>query len=328
MSASALLVASKPVQTVRPIVKNEAQGQGLPQGQQGFAELLGEVEELAGLAAPLLQNQPVTTPLSSEGQASAKLIAQPGNLAAAAPELQQAAASVLAGEVQPKPQTLTEGRIEPAKGPVRHDVRREALAPQPLVQRTAEQQTAANAPVMPAEEELLGEVRTKTAPVLPEGGDTGSSARADAAQLQGRPDPSAAVVRQVATNLQFITRGDVERMRFSLHPEELGRVQIQLQKSGTVTRVTIVTETAQAFDALARGAGGLQQSLSQAGFETDDLRFSHREGDDQESGSRREAYEERREQHGERRSAREHAEERREVFIRPALSADDRQLFL
>jgi len=120
------------------------------------------------------------------------------------------------------------------------------------------------------------------------------------------------VVRQVAANLQYVARGEMERMRIDLHPEELGRVQVQLQKSGTLTRVVVVTETAQAFEALKAGVGGLQQSLSQAGFEADEVRFESRE--DRENGRQAEADE--RQDRREGREARDDAEERRELIVR------------
>lgn len=137
--------------------------------------------------------------------------------------------------------------------------------------------------------------------------------RIEAALSQGTSaETSNPVVRQVATNLQYIARGDLERMRIDLHPEELGRVQVQLQKSGALTRVLVVTETAQAFEALKAGAGGLQQSLAQAGFDADEVRFETRE--DREQGRQTEADErqERREGH----DAHDEREERRELVIR------------
>jgi flagellar hook-length control protein FliK len=331
MSASALLVASKPVQTVRPVVKNEGQGQGLPQASQGFAELLGEVKELAGLAAPLLPSQAVTTPLPGRGGVSAEIIRETGNLPLGLAERQvQALGALASGETGQGPRGGSPRRAAGealAGGLDQHQgLRREAVSAQPYAVRSAEQQPAPPPAALPTEEELQGEVRTKPVPASSESADPSAAGRTGAPETQGRPDPSSAVVRQVATNLQFITRGDVERLRFSLHPEELGRVEIQLQKSGSVTRVTIVTETAQAFDALARNAGGLQQNLSQAGFETDDLRFSHRE-EEQPNEGRRGAYEERRDRHPQHRSDRDQ-DERREVLVRPAVSAADRQIFL
>ena len=91
-----------------------------------------------------------------------------------------------------------------------------------------------------------------------------------------------AVVRQVATNLQYVARGEVERLRFDLYPEELGRVQVQLQKAGAVSRLFVVTETSRAVELLRSGLQSLQQSLADAGFDADEVIFGSR---DDEGGS-------------------------------------------
>ncbi|MEM1381387.1 MAG: flagellar hook-length control protein FliK [Pseudomonadota bacterium] len=154
-----------------------------------------------------------------------------------------------------------------------------------------------------------------------------STPRIEAALAQqAAPETSNPVVRQVATNLSFVARGEMERLRFDLHPEELGRVQIQLQRTGTVTRVTVVTETAQAFEALKQGAQSLQQSLADAGFDTDDLRFQS--GEDRGDGRQRQADERQDRDERARRSADlNETEERTQVVIRPA-DQRDRVVFL
>jgi hypothetical protein len=340
MSGPALLVANQPSQAARQALnpsQNKGQGEGLPQGEKGFAELLGEVEEIAGLAPELIDVQPlvpagqgggvVVLPRGEVLDADA-ILAAAGDQLASQPEIGLAGASSKQLGLRPT-EAAAPSRAAPSLRPAGAeggDLRREVIEQAPLVRPAApDAAVMRGAPSAPTAEELRGELQVKSPPKvqIPEAAEL----RAETVQHQAaRPDTSNAVVRQVATNLQFIARGDVEKMRFDLHPEELGRVQIQLQKTGTVTRVTIVTETAQAFEALARGAHGLQQNLSQAGFETDDLRFSHRE--EQDHREQRQTFEERRDRDHHSRRETSDQDERREVLIRPALTAADRQLFL
>ncbi len=138
-----------------------------------------------------------------------------------------------------------------------------------------------------------------------------------ALQQHGSQETSNPVVRQLAQNVQTMVRGDMERMRFDLYPEELGRVSIQMQKNAGTTKIMIVTETPQAFEALQRGASGLQQSLSQAGFDPDEMTFEHH-GDRREQ----ETAEERRERNDHHRPFDETDDEKRVAVIRPAEAAD------
>ncbi|MEM6912871.1 MAG: flagellar hook-length control protein FliK [Pseudomonadota bacterium] len=142
-----------------------------------------------------------------------------------------------------------------------------------------------------------------------------------ALQQHASQETSNPVVRQLAQNIQTLVRGDLERMRFDLYPEELGRVSIQMQKTSGATKIVIVTETPQAFEALQRGASGLQLSLSQAGFDPDEMTFEQ-----QSQRGERETAEDRRER-DDRRPFDEPDDDKRVAVIRPA-QAEDRGLFL
>ncbi|MEO1043194.1 MAG: flagellar hook-length control protein FliK, partial [Pseudomonadota bacterium] len=94
-----------------------------------------------------------------------------------------------------------------------------------------------------------------------------------------------------------------------------------MQKTAAATKIVIVTETPQAFEALQRGASGLQQSLSQAGFDPDEMTFEQ-----QSERGERETAEDRREREGRGRLD-DSDDDKRVAVIRPA-QAEDRGLFL
>ena len=354
MSDAALLTPTKPAVTPN---RGLAQGQRQPTEQgaeaaqgQGFSALLGEVEELAlngeqvvlpglqaidALRASLLENpqvQQIQQALQAAQQQQLPAAVQT-DLIEAAPAIASGKAPRLVTSEQQLP-TGAQRAVAPLQHNIEGQVRREVveLRPQATAVNAAARpvnpfenplQNAAQNPALLAEElQLTEQLRGTAAPKLET--QIAATPRLEAALAQqAGHETSNPIVRQVATNLQFVARGDMERIRFDLHPAELGRVQVQLQKSGAVTRLTIVTETAQAFEALARGATGLQASLQQSGFDPDDLQFEHREG----GSDQREAAEERRER---REDARRESDptERREVLVRPAVSAADQALFL
>ena len=356
MSDAALLTPTKPAVTPN---RGLAQGQRQPTEQgaetaqgQGFSELLVEVEELAlngeqvvlpglqaidALRVALLENPQVQQALQAVQQQQLPTGVQ-ADLIEAMPAIANGKSPRLVTSEQQLP-TGVQGvqgvqGAQRAVAPLQHNiegqVRREVVELRPLATaaNTAARpvnplETALQNPALMAEElQLTEQLRGTVAPKLETQIAATPRLEATLAQQAGH-ETSNPIVRQVATNLQFVARGEMERIRFDLHPAELGRVQVQLQKSGAVTRLTIVTETAQAFEALARGATGLQASLQQSGFDPDDLQFEHREG----GSDQREAAEERRER---REDARRESDptERREVLVRPAVSAADQALFL
>jgi hypothetical protein len=164
------------------------------------------------------------------------------------------------------------------------DVRGPELRPLPqyAAERAADQRSLAEIKLdaMMAARKEQDQVQSRIEPSS-RGADAAPASRLDVtAQAQAAAETSNPVVRQVAQNLHYMARGGMERLRIDLFPEELGRVQVQMHKSGTMTRVTIVAESQQAFEALQRGAGGLQHALQQAGFDADEMRFEHREQQD------------------------------------------------
>ncbi|NNU17390.1 hypothetical protein HK107_13745 [Parvularcula sp. ZS-1/3] len=297
-------------------------GQGGEEAAAGFTALLVQVEEIAALAGqaitgevlpqqPVLQNAPQGNALGFETRGLGRDLTLPQGQA------QPVQASQVPG------QQLRPGELRPIGQLPDGAVRREAVLQQPLAQ---------NGPVTPldpamiaVEEAKLADQRLAPPPKLET--QIAAAPRVDAViQQQATPETSNPVVRQVAANLQYMARGDMERVRFDLFPEELGRVQIQLQKSGAVTRVTIVTETAQAFEALARGSTALQQNLAQSGFDPDELNFMSRDGREEQ----REAFaDERRERREDARREGDGEEApRREIHVRAASTPQDRLLFL
>lgn len=115
--------------------------------------------------------------------------------------------------------------------------------------------------------------------------DRGSTLRTETAQPRW-PTPQA---EQVAMKLRAaVANGD---SRFSIHlmPEELGRVDIDLEiDSDGKVRASIRAERPEALDLLSRDARHLERALHDAGFKTDQggLEFSLAgNGSDQDSGS-------------------------------------------
>ena len=97
---------------------------------------------------------------------------------------------------------------------------------------------------------------------------------------QASPSPSRPgaqiIAQQVAQNLTFIGNQGVDRLRFQLHPAELGQVSVQMRIREGVTRIVIAAEHPAAVDAMRQNIGALQQALQNAGLqvERDGLQFN------------------------------------------------------
>lgn len=320
MADPAMIMPSKPpVQNQRgmkPVPTENADG-GEDNAQSGFSDLLNAIEEVVSAS-----DQVVAVPQEAPAPLPGGFMPFAGG---AAPERGDGQAYRLTPFKEIRSLINAELKPLPARrDPVAPGARGSADLPfltgqQPLTpSQIAALGGIEEAQVLPrtVSPQDIAAFRAEIQPVL--------STRTDASLAQqATHETSNPVVRQVAANLQYVARGEMERLRFDLHPEELGRVQIQLQKTGTITRVTVVTETAQAFELLKSGAHALQQNLAQAGFDADDLHFESRE--DRGEGRQAEA-DERREQN-ERRAAREELEERREFVVRAA-DRRDRTIFL
>ena len=292
--------------------------------EAAFAALLGQVEQIASTGDQVLTTEaasPLQVLRTNTLQNPGFQTAPEGSLLARL----EAAPATATGKPTP---TLQLNQVQPRLDGA---ARREVVDVRPLVQPAAQSPAAASALLPEAiqgvqniaeDPQLQEQLKGNSAPKLET--QVASSPRVDATLAQqSSTETSNPVVRQVASNLQHIVRGDFERVRFDLFPEELGRVQVQLQKSGSNTRLLIVTENPQAFEALQRGAQGLQASLQQSGFDADDLQFQHQG----ERGEHREATDERRERRDDHRSETD-PQERREVIVRPALTSADQALFL
>ncbi|GGY50936.1 flagellar hook-length control protein FliK [Parvularcula lutaonensis] len=311
--------------------QNAGQQQGGEGAEAAFSQLLVAVEELAAQGTQVIAENAAAARLQGQGQ-PLKILTEAGP--ALGRDLTGVAQSAVATVARALPTDKPIGQIKqgsPLDQLIQQQTqqgaeRREVLPLRPLVQPG--QAPVQNPAMMLAEEAEAALINRQTAPAVKLEGQVASMPQVEAALAQqSSGETSNPVVRQVATNLQYVARGEMERVRFDLFPEELGRVQVQMQKTNGATRLVIITETAQAFEALARGAHGLQQSLQQAGFDADDMRFEHRDGE----GGQREQQQadERRERHESRRGFDEALDdERREVIIRPAISSEDRRVFL
>ncbi|MEO1656218.1 MAG: flagellar hook-length control protein FliK [Pseudomonadota bacterium] len=299
-----------------------------------FGNLLAAVEQLAELQAEgVIEIDANGLPVPTQGEAVPELGSLIASLEAARPEILDAEA----GAQTFVPRTLGQrGRAadfrpldlsRPTQTFTPTPVSEQTLQGVPAVQPAALQGQQAGEPLQGFE--ILQQAaqnataRTDIKVQLPEPqtpkieSTVAATPRLEAAlQQQGTQETSNPVVRQLAQNVQTMVRGDMERMRFDLYPEELGRVSIQMQKTSGATKIMIVTETPQAFEALQRGASGLQQSLSQAGFDADEMTFEQHS-----QRGEREAAEERRDR-DERRPFDEPDDEKRVAVIRPAEEAD------
>ena len=94
--------------------------------------------------------------------------------------------------------------------------------------------------------------------------DAASSA---AAKPAGQPASAQSIVQQVAQNLTLIAGNGVDRLRFQLHPAELGQVSVQLRIREGVARVVISAEHPAAIEAMRHAAGSLQQALQNTGLQ-------------------------------------------------------------
>lgn len=102
--------------------------------------------------------------------------------------------------------------------------------------------------------------------------DAASSAPAKPA---GQSAGSQSIVQQVAQNLTFLAGNGVDRLRFQLHPAELGQVSVQLRIREGIARVVISAEHPAAIEAMRHAAGSLQQALQNTGLQVgrDGLQF-------------------------------------------------------
>ncbi|MEM9809748.1 MAG: flagellar hook-length control protein FliK [Pseudomonadota bacterium] len=343
MTEAAKLLGGTQVAPARGAGPNQRQAGGHASEAAGFAALLMAVEQIAALRAQgALQ-------VGEQGQ----LLPQPGTQTAS-PELQALLAQLDPETLQTVQTQIANraGGANPFANTLQPGTPKTGDRPQPLPQNP---QPASNVPtsaVVGAQRsaDQLAHQPAHLQPQQPGAAPNGANAgvplaevitatteqnqpkiessiagapRLDAAiAQQATPETSNPVVRQVATNLQTLVRGDLERIRFDLHPEDLGRVSVQMQKVGGVAKVIIVAETAQAFEALQRGASGLQQSLSQSGFDPDEMIFEQRGEDRRE----REAAEERRERQGD--SAQDEQNDERNLAVIRPMGEDDRGLFL
>lgn len=336
MTEAALLLGGTKVVPTRGPGKDQPQLTG--EEATAFGNLLSAVEQLAELQAEgIIELDANGRPVAVNPEQAPELNALIANLEAARPEILEAEAGAQAQTFVPRALGQRGRGTDFRPLELSRPQFKQAQAPRPITEQTLQaiqapqqqglpnqaggqaadtieivQQLAQNSP---ARSELSSQLPEGQAPKIES--TVAPTPRLDAAlQQHGSQETSNPVVRQLAQNVQTMVRGDMERIRFDLYPEELGRVSIQMQKNAGTTKIMIVTETPQAFEALQRGANGLQQSMSQAGFDPDEMTFEHH-------GDRREH--ETAEERGERNDHRpfdEPDDEKRVAVIRPAEAAD------
>jgi flagellar hook-length control protein FliK len=96
---------------------------------------------------------------------------------------------------------------------------------------------------------------------------------------------------QVAVHIQRAVAAGQNRISISLHPAELGQIDVRLNLSndGTV-RAIVSIERPETFDLLQRDARGLEKALQDAGLKTDSgsLSFNLKGEAEQDTAARRE----------------------------------------
>ena len=112
---------------------------------------------------------------------------------------------------------------------------------------------------------------------------------------QARPATSGSLpANQVAVHIQRAVSAGQDRIRISLHPAELGRIDVKLSlgNDGTV-RAVVSVERPETFELLQRDARGLEKALQDAGLKTDSgsLSFNLKGESEQDTDAQREAAE-------------------------------------
>jgi flagellar hook-length control protein FliK len=93
----------------------------------------------------------------------------------------------------------------------------------------------------------------------------------EALPAQARPASAASLpANQVAVNIQRAVAAGQDRIRITLHPAELGQIDIKLSLSSDGAVKAIVSiERPETFELLQRDARGLEKALQDAGLKTD-----------------------------------------------------------
>ncbi len=97
---------------------------------------------------------------------------------------------------------------------------------------------------------------------------------------------------QVAVHIQRAAAAGQDRIRITLHPAELGQIDIKLKVSNDgAVRAIVSIERPETFELLQRDARGLEKALQDAGLKTDSgsLSFNLKGEDEQDTASGREA---------------------------------------
>jgi flagellar hook-length control protein FliK len=112
---------------------------------------------------------------------------------------------------------------------------------------------------------------------------------------QARPATAASLpAHQVAVHIQRAVSAGQDRIRITLHPAELGQIDVKLKVSNDGAVKAIVSiERPETFELLARDARGLEKALQDAGLKTDSgsLSFNLKGESEQDTTARREVTE-------------------------------------
>lgn len=95
------------------------------------------------------------------------------------------------------------------------------------------------------------------APAMTPTGPSDTAATAATSRVEAPP------TAQLAREVKALARQGGDRLDFTLHPEELGRVSITMRRSATHTEVRVVVERPQALEALRNGLQLLPQAIAE-----------------------------------------------------------------
>lgn len=254
------------------VVNNEAAaGQNAQTAQQGA----GKAAAPAGAGAAL--EKLITTTAPAAG-------APAPNLATAAKAAQPASAAGAEGKAAATIATASTGG---SASPADNSPSANAAAANTGHTGHVAQKTSGQGPAGPPREMLTPGAGANDAVVeskAPPAGQTAAGVDAPVKGAEASATPKAAaqqgagpqsIVQQVAQNLTVIAGNGVDRLRFQLHPAELGQVSVQLSIRAGATRVVIAAEHPAALEAMRHAAGSLQQALQNAGLnvEREGLQF-------------------------------------------------------
>jgi len=114
------------------------------------------------------------------------------------------------------------------------------------------------------------------APMEPEATSERTSTQTEPARLAEAQKPQ--VLRQISSGVRILQRSEQTSLKIQLHPESLGRIELQLISEGDGVRVNMIADAEPTSSMLQQHKHDLQQSLQHAGVQLLDLAVSHQGG--------------------------------------------------